>query len=577
MPKPYATSSRGHRQYLYDITEGQMALGEVTVYQSLDNWDDVDVHLYGSNTLRPNAIIGGVVSTYTADLNPVIDIVYEPGTLDMGSQWNRFGVPPGQQVQFDGATVATETLTEDWSMAFAHEMGHYSLFLFDTYRDAEGEDNVEIAAQCFGSAMSDVYKDENHALIGNPDIWKLRCGATEAYAKQNARTEWDTILGRYPNLIKPPGEPQANQLPVNLTNVLFIAPAQTPGAALPATVFDLNYQDAESSSGEARAFLYRNDRIFEQGKPIKDVNKVTLTGPEASDLLCVYDVNDYSQEDADTPRNQFGCETIQPGDTALEMTKNSGWRPVVTLHQISTDTLRMTVTQELPSAFVSALTAKIYPEHKQGLLPENIPPIPGSDFGRDIVLQGPVPPLYVQLYVDETVAGLTTRRETVLDRGTGGGGLFGPAKQFGGVLVYSSDGEASFSKDGGIELGPGESIAWQTMPGTPPMPANKQITGQAYRLDAYPASNVADGAISIEFREIATVSATSSSQGQAPLPAIHFYDGRSWLPVATTIATPANGSDGKNVASASSQGVGVYAVLYETDVKRIMLPYIARP
>ncbi|MEZ4608676.1 MAG: hypothetical protein R2838_00205 [Caldilineaceae bacterium] len=41
-------------QYLYDFTDGQMTLEATASTQSLDNWDNADVRLYASNTLRPN-------------------------------------------------------------------------------------------------------------------------------------------------------------------------------------------------------------------------------------------------------------------------------------------------------------------------------------------------------------------------------------------------------------------------------------------------------------------------------------------------------------------------------------------
>ena len=53
-------------------------------------------------------------------------------------------------------------------------------------------------------------------------------------------------------------------------------------------------------------------------------------------------------------------------------------------------------------------------------------------------------------------------------------------------MVVSSDGKASYQGPDGqpLELGPGESIAWQSMPGTPPA-AGTWISGQSYRLDAF--------------------------------------------------------------------------------------------
>ena len=82
----------------YDWTEGQMALGEIVVRQSSDGYQDADILVNASNVLRPNAVIGGIVSTPTVDVSPTISITYQPGQIVMGSRWNRYGKPPGEPI-----------------------------------------------------------------------------------------------------------------------------------------------------------------------------------------------------------------------------------------------------------------------------------------------------------------------------------------------------------------------------------------------------------------------------------------------------------------------------------------------
>ncbi|MCB0158453.1 MAG: hypothetical protein KDD83_10025, partial [Caldilineaceae bacterium] len=191
--------------------------------------------------------------------------------------------------------------------------------------------------------------------------------------------------------------------------------------------------------------------------------------------------------------------------------------------------------------------------------------------------------LYVRLFVDEVVAGTTTRRETVLDRGTGGGGLFGPVSRYGGVLVYSSDGKATYQRAGDLTLAAGESIAWQSMAGTPPLPADKRITGQAYRLDAFPASLVAEGTVQFEFEAIPGAASVGAAHAGAATstPSVHYFDGGSWQPLNTSIGAPTSGATDTLLASAPSQGTGVYAVLYdvtpEQDLNQIWLPLLRVP
>ncbi|MCB0137005.1 MAG: hypothetical protein KDD75_18025, partial [Caldilineaceae bacterium] len=156
-----------------------------------------------------------------------------------------------------------------------------------------------------------------------------------------------------------------------------------------------------------------------------------------------------------------------------------------------------------------------------------------------------------------------------------GNGAFGPAKLYGGVMVVSSDGKASYQGPDGqpLELGPGESIAWQSMPGTPPLPPRTWISGQSYRLDAFPPSLVNGGTVNIQFAdEFAGVLAASSTAATA---AIYFWDGAAWSALPTTVGTPADAVDGVKLASAPSQGVGIYAVLQES-AESLYLPAIRR-
>ena len=91
--------------YLFDFTEGRMALGTVLVRQNYAGWATADLKLHTSNTLRPNANIGGIVSVETPDIAPTIPISYTPGNVYMGSYWNRFGTPPGQVNTYKGVIV----------------------------------------------------------------------------------------------------------------------------------------------------------------------------------------------------------------------------------------------------------------------------------------------------------------------------------------------------------------------------------------------------------------------------------------------------------------------------------------
>jgi len=562
--------------YLYAFTDGQFALGNVRIRQNYDGWDAANMQIHANNTLRPRAVIGGLVASETPDFNAAIPISYTTGPISMGSYWNRFGTPPNAQNTVDGVPFPESSMVADWPLALAHELGHWLLFLFDTYTGIDGNASVELAELCTGTAMGNVYEPGNHGFIFSPDDWVARCSGTEAYGRLNGRTEWATIAGWYPWVQIPSAFIEGPSLPPGVTSVGYIPPATVPGAAA-AQLFDLEYQNGESSSGEARAFLMRNERIIEQGKPAKESTQVQLTGAEIGDRLCVYDINDHSEGD-ETPRHQFGCEVIAAGDDTLVMTRDQSWSPQVALQQIGADQVQIVVTATLNGAAANQLRVRLFPEHESGM-DEVLLPHAGNVYSTTVTIAGGVPPLFAQVYVGETPAAPQSRREVVADRGTGGGGAFGPARLYGDVLVMSSDGNASFEGEGSLELEAGESIAWQSMPGTPPIPYTLQVLGQSYRLDAFPADLVEEGTVRIRYQEppgtaSATVSPTSSAGSSGVR--IWFWDGMIWSALATDVVTPVNAVDGIRLASAPSAGVGVYAVMMpsENDNHRF-LPAIA--
>ncbi|MEZ4620624.1 MAG: hypothetical protein R2867_34655 [Caldilineaceae bacterium] len=481
---------------------------------------------------------------------------------------------PNQPITVNGLNVPLESLQYDWADALAHELGHYLFFLFDTYRDTNGQSNLAVADACAGSAMGDVYKLGNQGFVSSVDHWVTGCGQTEAYHILNGRTEWDTIQRWYPWVVKPTGYVAGPSAPpINLTTVTFVAPSTPPGTPAASQLFDLAYQDNESSSGEARGFIFRDDRLYEQGKPAKGATQIQLTDAQLGDRLCVYDVNDYA-EAIETPRHQFGCETIAPGDSLLALTKNVAWMPIVDLRQTGAQQVTVQLTQTLPVG--TQIIAKLYPEHGNAVAQALLLDANGV-YSRVFDLPDLVPPLYIQLWVDETPTAPTTRREVVADRGTGGGGAFGPARYYGGVLVLSSDGKATYESDGALELAAGQSIAWQSMPGTPALPSGKKILGQSYRLDAYPASLVLGGRISIAFENKETLlRAAGASPTAAAAPTLYYWDGNSWRALATTLTTPINVPDFVQSASAPSQGTGVYAVMVDDNTTNLYLPMIHR-
>lgn len=561
-------------QQFYDFTNGQMALGTVTVHQNYEAWDDADVWLFANNNLRPEADIGGMVETETVD--PFWDgtgdkhkLVYEPGRAYMGATWNRFGLP-GVQISVTNGVSGTVDTSGDWAAVFAHELGHYLLFLDDTYFRFRNDFVIESVYSCTGSAMGWVYFDENTEFVHDDIHWNDNCLHT-SHNDQLARDEWATMQLWYPWLTQPVDDAGPGTLPAALTNVNFIAPTGAPNP-LVNQLFALDYRDGETASQEARAVIFRNNRVIDQGKPIKGSTEILLHGAQEGDRLCLIDINDNAQ-DPDTPRNQYGCEKISAGDNTLFLEKNSAWAPVMLIDPITPTipggtSLVISVTQPVNPGTV--LKARIYPEHMDEVKEVSLSG-EGNGFSGRLDLPF-TPAAYVQLWVDENEApdGTDPRREAIIDFGVGGGGLPGPKSQVGfAPIISSSDGRAFFIARAGITLQTGEFIALQSMAGTPPLPANSIIVDQAYRLIAYPASLVQQGSINLRFDllsplQAATVNTTSYQ--------LHFWDDGQWIPLETTVTTEPNGGQ---LASATSQGDGIYALLQMPELSEsVYLPMV---
>lgn len=97
-------AARRASDYLYDLTDGQMAFGHVTVYDNGGHWADADVQISTRNTARPYAYVGGITS---ADKSYVIRVGrYWDGSSSDRGPWDR---PEGYRT-------------------LGHEFGHYALY-----------------------------------------------------------------------------------------------------------------------------------------------------------------------------------------------------------------------------------------------------------------------------------------------------------------------------------------------------------------------------------------------------------------------------------------------------------------
>jgi len=568
-------------RYLYDFTDGQVALGKVTVFQDADNWAYAHLNIHATNRLRPYATIGGAVITDTHDFSPTIPSIYSIGQIHMGSVWNRYGEPNG-----NGGI--------DWPLILAHEFGHYFLFLEDTYLGLDtlpaiGEPVLVNVNTCTGSAMGDVYNAGNTELVFDPAHWQSGCAKTLA-EHELARTEWQTLHGWYPDL-QPPTQTIAgpNFMPFALTTVA-ITPPFTPTQALENQVFYLSYgapSDGVGSS-EARAFLLRDDNddgatdyLYDLGNAIGTQNLLRARGAQAGDQLCVFD----------RPKRNSGCETIRAGDEQIDLIYDPDWNPIIQISPVTSTTLTIRVTNIATTVAGLQLQAQLFPEFGAGTQVYTLTQESDS-FHTTITLTEPSLSGHLHLWRSDeprhAVVAYTIGGNPGNPRSSGGGqsragggnprssgggnprssGGGNPRSSGGGEVMpgeaplVSPDGQMIFFATERLTFAAGQFFSIQDMAGLPALPAGKLAIGQGYNLFAsgFPShTQVLTGSISFQYLGSDIATAKVDEAGLT----IHFWDGETWH------ALPTYTDPYFNLASARSQGAGIYALLAGVTQPRI--------
>jgi hypothetical protein len=545
-------------QHLYDFSDGQIALGEVNIFQNADNWAVSQVVVHATNRLRPFAAQGGAVFTSTVDPQHD-DITYDIGQVHMGATWNRYGAP-GQN------------LGVDWPLILAHELGHYLLFLDDTYLGLNDDGLLIPVSTCSGSAMGDVYVPDNTEFIADSDHWNTYCADTLTN-RTLSRTEWETIRLWYPWLNSPVISNTGPALmPFDFTLVSILDPL-TETAALHDPTFYLDYANGAVNSSAAHAFLLREESVIDLGSPVGGQNRLLARGARPGDRLCVFD----------RPRAQFGCEEVELGDERLTLKHDESWMPVIQLGPVTTQTFNLQVANLPPGL---DLRARLHPDvgfESSGLTLAQFHDVYSGTFLLDVpALSG-----HLRLWVDEPATETNPRREAIVAFAIGGnpgvlrhaggvlrhaGGVLrhagGVLRHAGGVLRYaggvlrhagapvvSSDGQMIFFTDNPALFDVGDLYTVQTMAGLPSLPQGLTTVGQVYNLVASPNfTHTIKGSISFQYLGIDALVEGISEQEEGQL-AIFFWDGNDWRALDTTLDTY------HNLASSPSQGGGIYALL----------------
>jgi hypothetical protein len=514
-------------ELLYDWTDGQVALGETTIYHDRQHWLDAHVRIYATNRMRPNASQGGITSGVITD--PVTStITYAPGQVHIGAVWNRYGDPSG-------------TLGEDWPRTLAHELGHFALFLDDNYLGFSESGLLIPVDTCDGSAMSDPYRDDFSEFLPESD-WLPDCERTLSH-QTTGRADWQTIATFYPWL-----DPAANAgpsgLPLAVTELTVVEPV-TPTTALDAPYFYLSQDGHSVQPGlSARAFLFQEDRVTDLGRPVLD--HVLARGASPGDRVCVY------EPDAE----RAGCETISAGDEQLVLFDQPGWLPDVIVSPVSSRTVVISVTN-VPTDV--PFRARLYPLNDPASAPITLT-LTGGVLSGTFHTEQPALDGYLHVYVDEGAP----RREIVTDFSIGGNParlrgrwarLRGRWARLRGRWApgVSADGQVILFGDLNFEAG--EFFTLQAATRIPdPLPW-ATLVGHAYRLSASPnAPDLTAGSLSFMY------AGSEVPAGGERFLRLYFWDGVEWHILPTELDTE------QNTASCAAQGPGLYALMSSIEI-----------
>ncbi|MBM2816581.1 MAG: hypothetical protein HW421_3343 [Ignavibacteria bacterium] len=110
-----ASFLRRMSDYLYDVTDGQLCLGKVAIYDAGVNFNTCDVRIYAANNVWPHATVGGV---FFRDRYAHMPRMFYANRHDQDSSASDYWY------KFDCGNMLTTT---------AHELGHYFFAFWDEY------------------------------------------------------------------------------------------------------------------------------------------------------------------------------------------------------------------------------------------------------------------------------------------------------------------------------------------------------------------------------------------------------------------------------------------------------------
>ena len=107
--------------YLYDVSDGQMRIGEVRIYDEKQHWDEADFIIYSNNMIHPHVdSINGVFRNSGGSADPI----------EMPRKW--FGSKDKSRNGTASEFPLDMTAGDDYRTRL-HEFGHYAFGFYDEY------------------------------------------------------------------------------------------------------------------------------------------------------------------------------------------------------------------------------------------------------------------------------------------------------------------------------------------------------------------------------------------------------------------------------------------------------------
>lgn len=188
--KDFDEAMRNASTYLWDLTDGQIAFGQVRIVDNRESWSSADIQVLARNTEYPHASIGGMAT----ELQP------ENYQVQLGPFWSR------QLTSRNGARWSEL----DGFRTIVHELGHYALGLYDEYVPEDQQSKFSSCIEDFpkdtdegigASAMNWQYETSELSARDVDGLWTDSCEGTiqwlftENYSK--ARSAWDSIVHQF--------------------------------------------------------------------------------------------------------------------------------------------------------------------------------------------------------------------------------------------------------------------------------------------------------------------------------------------------------------------------------------------